>query len=71
MVNFMSKKMLSCRVDPDIIDMRDKLIKHFSDGVAKANSETVVSLAIRELYKNYLGDYKKGITNYSSIRRNK
>lgn len=54
----MCKKMLSCRVAPEIIDMRDKLIEHFSDGVAKANSETVVSLAIRELYENYIGEYK-------------
>lgn len=57
-VKSLAKKQMLVKVDPEIVEMKDELVTHINKSlsIGKTSSSEVVSLAIKELYKNYLGD---------------
>jgi hypothetical protein len=50
-------KQMNLRVSQETLSMRDALVQHFSktNVIGKVSNTEVIELAIRELYKSYLG----------------
>lgn len=50
----MEKKQLNVRVSEETHKLLELIIRHFSNGLQKVDKSTVVEVAIREFYANYV-----------------